>query len=370
MVSFAHLPWLLAQVAVEAKLDDSFSTPQKLAIAVLVLVGSFVLGTLIAKFVRMPDYGSKIGLVLATLFAGILIDVFGWPPKLGIDLSGGVVLIYEVDENQMMESNRGHVLDELTKQLGAVDGNRLKPRLNATGVEIPLPDQGLAPQVEERVKRLADKGLPVSLVGLRTIDKEPVLVYGIEGQRKQVDMEKLIGAITKRINPSGVAEVTVRQYGAEQLEVIIPEVEQREVDQIKRIISTSGSLQFRILANNHDHREIVELAQASAADDVYQGGKLRGRWIPTRPGANPGDAISRRVNGVDQVLIYIDDENVNGDYLSGASPEHDITTGAPCIGFSFDSQGAAKFGRLTQEYSPDKATGYQRSLGIVLDNVL
>ena len=71
-------------------------------------------------------------------------------------------------------------------------------------------------------------------------------------------MDKLIGAVSKRINPSGVKEVTVRQYGAEQIEIIIPEIEEREVEQIKRIISTSGNLQFRILANDKepDHKAI------------------------------------------------------------------------------------------------------------------
>ena len=29
-------------------------------------------------------------------------------------------------------------------------------------------------------------------------------------------MDELIGAVSKRINPSGVAEVTVRRYGNEQ----------------------------------------------------------------------------------------------------------------------------------------------------------
>ncbi|HEX4142063.1 MAG TPA: protein translocase subunit SecD [Pirellulales bacterium] len=370
MFSFSYLSLLLAQAVPEATLDDRFSTPQKLAIAVLVLVGSFGLGNVLGKALRMPEYGTKIGLVLATLFAGILIDVFGWPPKLGIDLSGGVVLIYEVDQNQMQETNRGQILDQLTHQLGSVDGHKLKPRLNAGGIEIPLPDEALAPKVEQRIAKFIDKGLAITPVGVRRVDGEPVLVYTIESQRKQIDMEKLIGAVSKRINPSGVAEVTVRRYGNEQLEVIVPEVEQREVDQIKRIISTSGNLQFRILANRHDHRDIVELAEQSPSDEVFQGGKLKARWIEMRAGANSGDTITRKRNGVEQVLIMIDDYNVNGDYLAGAAPGHDHTTGAPCIDFSFNSQGANRFSHLTQENIPDAATGFQRSLGIVLDNVL
>ena len=82
-----------------------------------------------------------------------------------------------------------------------------------------------------------------------------MLVYSsTRGSNKAVDMDKLIAAVGRRINPSGVKELTIRQYGAEQLEVIIPEIEEREVDQIKKRISTSGVLEFRIVANETDDR--------------------------------------------------------------------------------------------------------------------
>ena len=52
-------------------LDDSFRYAPKAAIIVLAS-GRFVsAGQVLAKWLRMPDYDTKIGLVLATLFAGI-----------------------------------------------------------------------------------------------------------------------------------------------------------------------------------------------------------------------------------------------------------------------------------------------------------
>ncbi len=63
----------MAQAGQQAaqSLDDSFSIPQRLAIIVLVLAVSFGLGNLAARWLQMPDYGNKIGLVLTTLLAGI-----------------------------------------------------------------------------------------------------------------------------------------------------------------------------------------------------------------------------------------------------------------------------------------------------------
>ena len=309
------------------------------------IAASFALGSFFAKQLRMPDYNIKIGLVLATLFGAIAIDYLLWPPKLGIDLSGGVVLVYEVDQNQMQESNRGQILDSLDRQLGTVEQQKLKARLNANKeFEIPLPSTAAAEKVKQTVERLNTKGLGVKLVGLREVDGKPVLAYEPVRQDKAIDMDKLIGAVSKRINPSGVKEVTVRQYGADQIEIIVPEVEQREVDQIKQIISTSGNLQFRILANKAEteDKEEIELAEQTESDEVYQGSKLVARWISMRDGVDPRNAVVRKNKaGVVQVLVLIDNYNVNGDYLSSASSGVD-ERGNVCINFSFNAQGACQ----------------------------
>jgi SecD/SecF fusion protein len=374
MPSLATLSLLLAQANPPADAaSNGLSMGSEAAIIIVVIGASFALGAFLARRLRMPEYNFKIGLVLASLFGAIAINILLWPPKLGIDLSGGVVLVYEIDQNQMQESNRGQILDQLSHQLGSVEQQKLKPRLSADKmIEIPLPSTAAAEKVEQTVERLNAKGLGVKKVGLRSVDGKPVLAYEPIRQDKRIDMDKLIGAVSKRINPSGVKEVTVRQYGADQIEIIVPEVEEREVEQIKQIISTSGNLQFRILANlrESDHKDLIELAQQTQADEVYQGSKLKARWIEMRKGVDPRSAVLRKTKaGVEQVLVLIDDYNVNGDYLSSASQGVD-ERGNLCINFSFNSQGAAKFGQLTGENLPNKATGLSHELGIVLDNQL
>ena len=75
-----------------------------------------------------------------------------------------------------------------------------------------------------------------------------MLVYGVRSTRA-VDMDRLTSSISKRVNPGGQKEVTVRRMGTDRVEVIIPQAEPAEVDLIKDKISTAGALQFRILAN-------------------------------------------------------------------------------------------------------------------------
>ena len=75
-------------------------------------------------------------------------------------------------------------------------------------------------------------------------------------------MDKLVAAISRRVNPSGVLEVTVRSRGSNEVEIIIPEANDAEVKRMKGIISRLGSLEFRILANNRDNADIMARGKA------------------------------------------------------------------------------------------------------------
>ena len=71
-----------------------------LLVAVATLAVSFFLGGYLGKKLRMPDHGWKIGLCLFSLLASVAVLLMGPPLKLGVDLSGGVILVYEVDQTQ------------------------------------------------------------------------------------------------------------------------------------------------------------------------------------------------------------------------------------------------------------------------------
>src|SRR5262245_7596451 len=69
-------------------------------VALVVIILPFLVGSWLAKRMRMSEYAWRIGLLLFSLTAGIVICLVGWPPRLGIDLSGGVILVYEVDQSK------------------------------------------------------------------------------------------------------------------------------------------------------------------------------------------------------------------------------------------------------------------------------
>jgi SecD/SecF fusion protein len=271
-----------------------------MGIVVALFVGSGMLGNYLAKATRLPDQGLKFGVVIFSIAASLAVTVMGWPPKLGIDLSGGVILVYEVDQSQKMGS----------------------------------------------------------------------------GDDQKVDMDKLVGAISRRVNPGGIKEVTVRPYGLDQIEIIIPEASQEELAGIKDLISRAGSLEFRILASRRNNFDLVTRAEQSKDKNVMVGGKLEAKWVPMVKEEESyyrdqqQFAVRENKRGQLEILVLSDPENVTGDYLRNASAAFD-QKGKPCVKFSFDASGARLFGELTTSNMPDPVQPeLKRYLAIILDGEL
>ena len=377
MLWYLNLPWIVAQqatdaaakVAAEPLADGGMSVVFKLLMAVGVVAGSFIGGALVARALRLPDYSFRIGLVLFTLIASMAVNIAGWPPKRGIDLSGGVVLVYEVEKGGSSPALLQNTVDQINQRLSGGEGPKLTARASgANQVEIDAPGDADLAAVE---KRIAAVDVALKSAGKRSESGKTVLVYTVDPQAgKTVEMDKLIAAVGKRINPSGVKELTIRRYGADQIEVIVPEVEEREVEQIKRKISTSGLLEFRITANKIDDKELIKASQKSVGRDVYIGGRLVGRWVQAGPDLFVQDGEFRETPARGrEILVRIDPFDVDGRYLNRASQGFD-QRGGLAVDFTFDAEGGRKFGELTGRNLPDTTIDFFRHLGIVLDNVM
>jgi len=339
---------LLAQVSTEPPItsDDGISTVQYTALLIFaaVLIVPFLLAGPIARAFKMPDYSTRIGLILLALFASATVLTFG-KIGLGVDLRGGTILVYEIDP---------------TKGIASEDG---------------------------------------------------------EQSQSQVASSQLIPSLIKRINPSGTQEIVIRPYGENQIEIIIPEVDQREVDRIKGIISQAGILRFAIVANRRDHQRLIEIARTQADESsqrlrlnstiVDVDGKttigfwaavdredkearsgvrplrvdvsdsiirnpIDGRFLDLPPSAAgvEGTALWMKENGLEniQVLMSVDQQlDVTGEDIAFSSTGYD-RDGSPLVRFKLTDQGSGRFLALTTNNAPDGQ--HRRQLGIVLDNRL
>lgn len=274
-----------------------------LPLVIALLVVPFLVGSWLARWLRMPDYGWKIGLCLWVVAVSMGLLLTGGSPRLGVDLSGGVILVYEVDQQKKLESDT-----------------------------------------------------------------------------KTVDMDEMVAAVSRRVNPGGQKEVTIRKVGAEGIEIIIPKATDEDIRQIEQTIGKAGSLEFRILASRrHDETTIERAMEEKGATVKDEQGRIRARWVPVdksqeRDFAGRQDIVSRpkQVGGRTelQVLVMTDDQNVTGAYLRHASMGHD-EQGGPEVEFTFNATGGALFGQLTSENLPDPTQpDFKRQLGIILDGNL
>ena len=337
------------------------------------------LAWVIAKRLRASDMWGRIAAVLVAATAGGLITWLGWPPRLGIDLKGGVILVYEVDTSKQSAARIDDAISQIERVLSSTE-----PRLGSVSrgpggrltVKIDAADAAARAAGLRSLEALAGDGGELRLVRRGGTAEAPVLDYDVAARAEPVDMDKLVAAVSRRVNPGGQKEVTVRRYGLDQLEVIVPEIDQSEVDLIKRIVSSAGVLEFRILANPEDprHRQVVEVAGRTAGTTVNLEGKPAGRWVELdtqkmNPAENRGLVTRAMPDGRVEVLVVLDRFDVTGGDLGRVSPSFDESL-QPCVNFTFNSRGAARFGLLTGQNLPDPANRLESRLGILLDDVL
>ena len=313
-------------------------------VVLAVLILPFVLGHFLSKSLRMPTSATRLGWILFAITASVVVLATKLP-GLGVDLSGGTILVYELNP--------------------------------------------------EKLKELAAEG----------------------GQR--VVSEDLIEPLTRRINPSGTQEIVLRPYGEKQIEIIVPEVDQLEVDRIKALVEDAGVLYFAIVANNLQHAGQMELAAAQAeaggqeatrASVLNSSGEKIAIWasLDREKKGEPGKADPFRVdartprqsplyrNGktgaivnpagaplggqgladwaeeneikdLEVLMIYDELLDVQGEDLAFAASTFD-QNGAPAVAFTLTDAGSGKFFALTTNNSPRGEN--QSQLGIVLDDSL
>lgn len=215
------------------------------------------------------------------------------------------------------------------------------------------------------------------------------LVYELEEQPGEtIDhdlMERMVAAVTRRINPAGTKEITVRRVGQKRIEVIIPGADPAVVDETKKLMTELGQLEFSIVANERDHGDMIKLAIASPAKDVVVGGVVRAKWRPVAPikdaqgrtvpntefGAGGEIAVRQmagRSPGFNEVLIIYEPEEskqITGKLLKRANPTSD-GSGRPAVGFHFNQSGAYLFSELTTQNRPRK-DGSKRQLAVLLN---
>jgi SecD/SecF fusion protein len=201
-------------------------------------------------------------------------------------------------------------------------------------------------------------------------------------------MDKMVAAITKRLNASGARGFVVRPMGADRIEVTIPGNDPERIREAKSVIVKLGTLEFAIVANERNDRALIDQAmrlpdnQNELATELSGARRIVAAWHdltdpkPTNySDSGIGFRSVRRLDpetgtevDVPQVLVKHDPPNraVTGAYLTSVRGVIDELDN-PAVSFRLNSKGAGLFRNLTSENLPDEVDGSKRQLAILLD---
>ena len=274
-----------------------------------------------------------------------------YPPedqvRLGLDLRGGVHLVLRVQTDDALRVETETNAEQLREQASLV-GIDLLSAGAATPTEVRI--EGVPADRDQEFRGIADDLLQVSYdrrsdgPGGYTFRMLP----GIERQLREESVRQALQTIERRVNELGVAEPIVAPHGVagDQILVQLPGVE--DVAGAKEIIRSTGLLELKLVEDGPAlSRELLLQARngiVPADMEVVSG-------ADESLGAAPGSTVYYLVRRV---------APVTGRDLRNARPTIDEFN-QPAISFSFNREGARKFGNFT-------GSNVGRNLAIILDN--
>jgi preprotein translocase subunit SecD len=254
-----------------------------------------------------------------------------WFPQykisLGLDLAGGSHLLLEADATDALKQRLQAKEDEVATEL------RRDPRIDIGDISTAGGKLSFLvrnpTQVDAAVERMRTLTQPLALTGNRDWDVQVVDSTRIvltptpagTAQALKDAMGVARDVVRRRIDPSGTKEITVITEGGNRILVEVPGVEDPEA--LKKLIGQTARLEFKL----------VDLL--ANPEEVQQGRAPPGSQVLPMANGQGFMAVKRRVM-------------VSGDQLTDAHQGFD-QDGRPDINIKFNSTGARRFGRTTQE---------------------
>src|SRR5690242_1345003 len=286
----------------------------------------------------------KVWLVSLVVAAGILLSIpsllagtpyaNAWPKwlpqyriSLGLDLAGGSHLLLEADARDAQKQRLQGMEDSVSTEL------RRDPRIEVGDISTAGGRLSFLvrdpTQVDAAVERMRTLTKPVALTGNRDWDVQVVdstrvvLTPTADGTARALKdaMGVARDVVRRRIDPGGTKEITVVTEGGNRILVEVPGVENPE--QLKQLIGQTARLEFKLVDLNANPAE------------VQQGRAPPGSQALPMADGSGFIAVKRRVM-------------VSGDQITKANQGYDQDN-RPDIEIAFNTAGAKRFGRVTQE---------------------
>ena len=244
------------------------------------------------------------------------------PMYLGLDLSGGVHFLLQVDMDAAIKKAEERYVEDIRSLLRNKNIRYLTvTRLDAGGVEVRFRD------VPERDK--ARDLLRRELADLTLTEQERSGEFVISGkltdtalrEKRKFALEQNLTSLNNRVNELGVAEPIIQQQGVDRIVVQLPGVQ--DTARAKEILGRTSTLEIMMVDEQHD-----------------VAGALGGR-VP--PGSKLYHDRQKRPILLKKQVIY------SGDNIVDAAAGFDNQQGGAVVHITLDARGAAINQRVTGE---------------------
>ncbi|NBX44758.1 MAG: protein translocase subunit SecD [Gammaproteobacteria bacterium] len=196
------------------------------------------------------------------------------PMPLGLDLRGGLYLLYQVDINgavnqilEVYEQDLRRALTQANVVFGDVAVIADESVIN-NGLRIALPAQSDADAARDVVRRILPD-LTVSMLETGSGSAlQVVLPPALIRERQDYAIQQNLTTLRNRVNELGVAEPVVQRQGLDRIVVQLPGVQNSA--EVKDILGKVATLEFRLVDTQNSISEAVQRGRAPLGSKLYE----------------------------------------------------------------------------------------------------
>lgn len=258
-----------------------------------------------------------VALTRASTTPAWLVDLGGKPMSLGLDLSGGVHFLLQVDMEKFigdrLRSDQEGIRDALVAERIRYVG---RDWLDGQQLNIGFQSEAGRDAAMEQLAELFD-GYQVSA---QEVGGNPGLsLTMLEERARQLEdfaIDQNLQSLRNRVNELGVSEPLVQRLGRSRIVLDLPGVQ--DAARAKTIINKFANLEFRLVA---------------------------------LPGARPSQTETYTYEGRTEILERAN--IVTGDQVTNALQEYDPETGLPQVSITLDNDGGRRMNEVTKDHIGD-----------------
>lgn len=211
--------------------------------------GQFAIATTFAS--RAPEWINRLGLE---------------PMSLGLDLRGGIYIVYEVDVQGAVQQLLQRMERDFRKVLRDANVQYEEVEVSGAVTEIRLRD---AAQTEAALRALRDYDSTLSVVeggepGLLSAQLTPDQIK----QRQDFSIQQNITALNNRINALGVAEPVIQRQGLSRIAVQLPGIQ--DASEVVRLLGKVATLEFRLVDTVNSPLEAERTGRPPLGSRLYK----------------------------------------------------------------------------------------------------